>query len=145
MKELDARGETFIKSWKEKRTKKWKYAFVHGSIYWGLPIGIVVFLFNSHLQVEKMFLSKFLIEVVVFMIGGYLHGLYEFKRIDALFWFEDSDVSVEKINECFSLLLSDFQRLRKNSAFDEFSNAFDIRLQVYDNSMVSTPLIDKTI
>lgn len=45
---------------------------------------------------------------------------------NALFWFEDSDVSVEKINECFSLLLSDFQRLRKNSSFDAFLKAFDI-------------------
>ena len=189
MKEQNTRGEIFSTRWKEKRTKKWKFAFIHGSIYWGLPLAIILFLRDSHLQVENMILSNFLTDILFFMIGGYLFGLYQFKKIDVkymslnddediqkgieklksgkfwnyenllinkmdektllvkndLFWFKDSDISVDKINECFNLVMSDFQRLKKNLLFNEFSINFDVRLQIFDNSEKHIPLIDKII
>ena len=189
MKELNAGGVIFFNRWKEQRTKKWQYAFIHGSIYWGLPTAITIFLFESHFQVDQMHLSKFLILVFCFIIGGFLYGLNQYKRIDEvymrvnddediesgiedlksgktwnyenllinkthektllvkneLFWFEDTDVSADKMNECFNMVMSDFQRLKKNSAFNEFTNDFEIRLQIFDNAEKVKPLIDKII
>ncbi|MCK9311628.1 MAG: hypothetical protein M0P26_05060 [Bacteroidales bacterium] len=189
MKELNAGSMKFFNRWKEQRTKKWQYAFLHGSIYWGLPIAIILFLINSHFKVDQMQLSKLITYIIVFLAGGFFSGLLEFKRFDKvyqnlrddesieygivilksgkvwnhenlkiqildekillikneLFWFEDSDVSVDKINECFNLVLSDFQRLKMNSAFNEFTKMFDVRLQIFDNSGSINPLIDKII
>ena len=189
MKELSASGVRFANRWKEQRTKKWKYAFIHGSMYWGLPVAITLFLFESHFQFDQMLLSKFFNMVLVFVIGGFLFGLNEFKRIDdvyrsvnddediengililesgkswnyenlhinkingksllvknELFWFEDSDISVDKLNECFNLVMSDFQRLKKNLAFNEYSNNFEVRLQIVDNSGKKSPLIDRIV
>jgi len=189
MKEMNARGLIFFNRWKKHRTKKWQYAFIHGSICWGLPVAIIFFLLNNHFQVDQMLLPKFLIVVIGFGIGGFFYGLNQYKRIDEiymrvnddediesgiedlksgktwnyenliinkihdktllvkneLFWFEDSEVTVDKMNECFNLVMNDFQRLKKNSAFNEFTNDFEIRLQIFDNSEKVKPLIDKII
>jgi len=189
MKELSVKGERFAIRWKEQRTKKWQYAFIHGSIYWGLPVAFTLFLIDSRFQVENMQLTKFLTGILLFVIGGFFFGLNQFRKIDdvylsvsddddiengililksgkawnyenlqinkindkslvvknELFWFEDSDVSVETLNKCFNMVMSDFQRLKKNLAFKGFSDNFEIRLQIFDNSGKKKPLIDRII
>lgn len=190
MKEQSEGGVRFINRWKEQRKKKWHYAFIHGSIYSGLPIAISIFLIESSFKVDQMQLSKLLTFILVFVIGGFFSGLSEFKRIDKvylsefddedviengiamlqtgkvwnyenlkiqkindesllvrneLFWFDNSDVTVDVINDCFNLVMSDFQRLKKNSAFNEFINKSNVRLQIFDNSESNNPLIDKII
>jgi len=189
MKELSVKGERFVTRWKKQRTKKWQYAFIHGSIYWGLPVVITLFLIDSQFQVENIQLTKLLTWVPLYVIGGFFFGLYQFRKIDGiylsvcddddihngiiviesgntwnyenlqinkindktlvvknkLFWFEDSDVSTDKLNECFNMVMSDFQRLKKNLLFKDYSDNYEVRLQVFDNSDKDIPLTDRII
>lgn len=79
MKELSKKGENFYQLWEKQREKKWNYVFVHGSIYWGLPMAIGAFLINSQFEIGNMSISKLLISIVVFMIGGLGYGLSQFR------------------------------------------------------------------
>ena len=79
MKELSKKGENFYLFWEKQREKKWLYIFVHGSIYWGLPMAIGAFLINSQFEIGNMSISKLLISIVVFMIGGLGYGHSQFR------------------------------------------------------------------
>jgi hypothetical protein len=187
MKEMSKKGDKFYTQWKERRKKKWLYIFLNGSIYWGLTIAIVLFLWDSQFKVENMQLSRFISSIIIFGIVGLFIGFNQYKRIDKiylslrddndilkgidtlklgkvwnyenliikklddgtllikneLFWFADSEVLTEKLNECFNLVMSDFQRIQKNTDFNEFSKNSTIRIQIFDNSESESPLIDK--
>jgi len=62
-----------------------------------------------------------------------------------LFWYEEKGLTIEKLNECFNLFYSDFQRLQKNIIFDNFSRNKKIRIQIVDNSGNNIPLVEKII
>jgi len=94
MKELSKKGETFYNRWETLRKKKWFYVFLHGSVYWGMPMALILFLLNSHFQIENMKLSKLLILVVTFGIGGIFTGLREFKRIDNIYLSLNDDTEI---------------------------------------------------
>jgi hypothetical protein len=187
MKELNKKGEAFYRLWEKKREKKWLYVFVHGSVYWGLPVAIGTFLLSSHFEIENMSISKLLFSIILFMIGGIGFGLSQFKRIDniylglnddneikngiqtienggnwnyenliirienddtlniqnQLFWFEEKDVTSNKIVECFNLVEEDFQRLKKNRYFEQFLSNRKVTIQIMDNSDRKTPLMEK--
>jgi len=189
MKELNKKGENFYRRWEKQREKKWFYVFVHGSIYWGLPVAIGTFLLSSHFEIENMSISKLLISVIVFMIGGLGFGFSQFKRIDniylglnddneikkgilaietgnnwnyenlminkeidetltiqnQLFWFEEKNITSKKIEDCFDLVYADFQRLKKNKDFDQFTSNRKVRIQIKDNSNKETLLKEKLI
>lgn len=189
MKEIDKKGEKFYKKWEERRKNKWLWVFVHGSVYWGLPIAIMLFFMNSYFDKGNMQLLKLLIPVIAFGIGGLLHGLRQFKRIDEiyldlndddeivkgiqtlkagdiwhygnliiskeedesliiqneLFWFEDKELSPEKINECLNLVSDDFRWLQKNKDFAEFTRRRKITIQLFDNSGSNIPIHEKII
>jgi len=85
MKELNKKGEKFYNQWAERRNKKWRYVFVQGIVYFGLPVAIISFLINCKFNIENMHLSEFLRSLFVFGIGGILFGLRQFKRTDNLF------------------------------------------------------------
>jgi len=96
MKELNKKGETFYRLWEKKREKKWLYVFVHGSVYWGLPVAIGTFLLSSHFEIENMSVSKLLISIIVFMIGGIGFGFSQFKRIDNIYLGLNDDNEIKK-------------------------------------------------
>jgi hypothetical protein len=50
MKETGKKGEQFIQRWEERRKKKWLYIFLHGSVYFGLPLAILMFLMVSEFK-----------------------------------------------------------------------------------------------
>ncbi len=85
MKELNKRREDFFLRWERQREKKWLYVFLHGSIYWGLPVAVGTFLLSSQFEIENMSIPYLLISMVVFMIGGLGLGLSQFKRIDNIY------------------------------------------------------------
>jgi len=85
MKELSKKGEKFYNQWAERRNKKWKYVFIHGIVYFGIPVAIVSFLINSKFKFENMHHSDFLRSFFVFGIAGILFGLRQFERTDNLF------------------------------------------------------------
>ena len=85
MREVNKKEEKFYIQWEERRKNKWLYAFVHGSVYWGLPAAIVPFILRSKFDIENMHLSELLISMIFFMIGGLWYGLNQFKRIDTIY------------------------------------------------------------
>lgn len=189
MKETSKRGEIFYSQWEERRKKKWLYIFLHGSVYWGLTTAIISFLLSSHFDFESMQLSRLLISVIVFGIGGLGFGLWQFNKVDSiylglndndkiqkgiqdiksgltwnyenlkisqdesetiiiqneLFWFEKANITPAEINECFNLIMDDYSRLNKNPDFDLFSKNKKVKVQVFDNSGIEKPLIEKII
>lgn len=62
-----------------------------------------------------------------------------------LFWFDEATVTPAQINECFNLIMSDFNKLQHNSDFKEFAKNKSVRVQVFDNSGSKEPLREKTI
>jgi hypothetical protein len=189
MKELNKRGEQFYRQWEERRKKKWLFILLHGTVYWGFPVAIAMFLWDSKLRIENMHLSNLLSSVIVFGIGGLWYGLGQFKRIDnifltlnddddivkgikilnvggiwnyenlilhkendltlivqnELFWFEENELSSEKLNECFNFVFGDFQRIKKNREFADFTRNKKVKIQIVDNSGSKIPLLEKTI
>lgn len=122
MKDQTARGMRFINKWQKQRTKKWKYAFLHGSIFWGLPVSITLFLFDSHFEVDQMDLSTLFNLIMVFLAGGFVSGLFEFKRIDKAYLRMLEEESIDdgiKIQE--SGIKLDHEQLRKNQMESHFS------------------------
>lgn len=136
-----------------------------------------------------MQISKLVSSVIVFGIGGIGVGLWQFKRIDSiyfglndsgkimngiqelqsgliwnyenlkisldrhemiivqneLFWYDKENLSDEKLNECFNLIIDDFRRLQKNSDFNKFAKNKKVKIQMFDNSANEMPLIEKII
>lgn len=53
---------------------------------------------------------------------------------NALFWFDDSEASQKKLDECYSIIKEDFKRLQKNKDFEFFTRNKKIKIQVIDNT-----------
>ncbi len=51
-----------------------------------------------------------------------------------LFWFEEKELSSEKLNECFNLVYEDCYRLQQNADFIEYTRNFKVNFQIVDNS-----------
>jgi hypothetical protein len=62
-----------------------------------------------------------------------------------LFQFEEEGNSSAKLNECFNMVLGDFQRLQKDKGFNDFIADKKVRIQIFDNSGSIIPLIEKII
>ncbi|WP_289054241.1 hypothetical protein [Carboxylicivirga marina] len=100
MKELSKKQEEFYSKWEERRKKKWLYAFLHGSVYWGIPIAIISFLLNSDFQIENMQISRLIISLLLFGIAGLTIGLREFKAVDSVYKeLDDSDLITEGLQK----------------------------------------------
>lgn len=189
MKETSKKGEQFYRQWEKQREKKWLYVFLHGSIYWGIPVAIFTYLWSAHFEIETMSILKLLSLLAVFMIAGLWNGLSQFKRLDTIYlglndeaeirkgiqtiesgenwnyenliisnstdktlniqnqliWFEEKDLTSENIEECFNLVLGDYQRLKKNIDFERFVTNRKVRVQIIDNSENKILLLEKLI
>ena len=62
-----------------------------------------------------------------------------------LFWFEEEDILPAKLNDCFNMVLGDFQRLKKDKGFNDFTAGKKVKIQIFDNSGSDIPLIEKII
>ena len=189
MKGKSEKEESFYLKWEERRKKKWLYVFLHGSVNWGVPVAITLFLLSSNFSLENMQFSKLLISIVVFAIGGLGFGLWLFNTMDKaylgandndkikegiqkiksgltwsyenlkllqdesdtlvvqneLFWFDDANVTPTVMNECFNLIMVDYNRLQRNAGFSEFSKDKKVLIQMFDNSGNDKPLIEKVV
>ena len=189
MEETSKRDEKFLQRWEERRKNKWLNIFLHGSVYQGLPLAIILFLMISEFRIENMQISDFLFCLFVFVLGGLLTGLRHFNQVDSmylrlinnddvvkgveklkagetwnyenlviqnvdsdnlvvrkeLFWFEGDEISAAKLNECFNMVMGDFQRLRKDKDFNDFTIGKKVKIQIFDNSGSDIPLIEKII
>ena len=96
MKELNKKGENLYRLWEKQREKKWLYVFVHGSIYWGVPVAIGTFLLSTHFEIDNMSISKLILSIVLFMLGGLGFGLSQFNRIDNIYLGLNDDNEIKK-------------------------------------------------
>lgn len=62
-----------------------------------------------------------------------------------IMWFDNSEISNEKLNYCVKVILNDFQNLNKNERFKEFAMNLETKNQVFDNFESEIPLIEKTL
>ena len=62
-----------------------------------------------------------------------------------LFQFEEEGNSPAKLNDCFNIILGDFQRLQKDKDFNDFTIDKKVKIQIFDNSGSDIPLIEKII
>lgn len=51
-----------------------------------------------------------------------------------LFWFDDENVTPNELNECFKLIMDDYNRLQKDSDYYDFSKNKKTIIQVFNNS-----------
>lgn len=73
-----AKQASYWNSWKTKRTNKWKYAFIHGSLL-SVPIAVVVSLIDFNTQSEGFF-AKMLFYVIGFMTSGFFYGIWMYNQ-----------------------------------------------------------------
>ncbi|HEY3370682.1 MAG TPA: hypothetical protein VGK10_07535 [Prolixibacteraceae bacterium] len=85
MKETSKKEEAYYKKWEITRERKWLYLLVNGSVYWGLPMTIGLFLVQTNFSIENMHLASFLKLLALFMAVGLAEGWRQFKRIDAIY------------------------------------------------------------
>lgn len=96
MKETSKKGAEFYAKWERVRLNKWRYVFLHGVVYSGLPIGILVFLVNSRLKLENMDVLGLVGYILVFCIGGIGMGLREFNQVDSMYLGLNDDDEINK-------------------------------------------------
>ncbi|WP_430814893.1 hypothetical protein [Carboxylicivirga sp. RSCT41] len=189
MKEISNKEEEFFSKWEKTRKNKWQYILLHGPVYYGLPLGVILFLVISYIEIGELHLLKLPVYLLISGIIGLEFGYSKFKRTDKLFveineediiltgiqklksgqawnyenlrifkdeseslvvrnelfWFEDQEVSPEKLNDLFKITRSDFYRLKKNKAFAEYSENTNVKVQLFDNSANQQPLLEKPI
>ena len=85
MKELTEKQLKFYSNWKERRNKKFQFFFLKGIVYWGIPMGILSFIFDILFSKENISLTMFLIKISSFSIGGLFVSLILYKTIDKRF------------------------------------------------------------
>lgn len=84
--------EDFYSTWKEKRKKKWRYVFLHGSVYLGLPLGILMFLLKSNFTLERMHYPDFIEKIVISVITGFVIVLLDFNHRDKIYLNDNLDI-----------------------------------------------------
>jgi hypothetical protein len=75
----------FYTSWQEKRKKKWQYVFLHGTVYLGLTLGILMFLLKNNFQIERMHYPDFIEKIITSVITGFVIVLLDFNRRDKIY------------------------------------------------------------
>ena len=66
----------FIKLWEVLRKKKFRFAFLFGSLLWGMPSNIFGIIFYHAIWNDTAItLSRLVFGVITFLIIGYLFGL----------------------------------------------------------------------
>lgn len=79
------RSERFISKWEKRRKQKYLYAFVHGSLYWGLSTAVLSFLLIYSFNFQSMVLWRFVIYAIIFLIVGFGFGYFQFKRNESVY------------------------------------------------------------
>jgi hypothetical protein len=95
MTELNEKQKKFYNRWTEIRKKKLFYIFLHGTVFWGIPVGVLFFFTESHFDKENMDISTFVTSLTLFGIGGLFFGLSQYKRNDDIYVQLNDDNKIE--------------------------------------------------
>jgi hypothetical protein len=82
MRDLNKGEERFYRDWEAQRKKKWRYIILHGTVYWGMPVALGLFLLMSHFRTNEMQLKPLIISVLLFGTGGLFFGLNQFNNME---------------------------------------------------------------
>jgi len=85
MKELNKKGEQFLKRWEKRRENKWFNVFLHGSVYKGLILAIITFFLINNSGFEGIRLPEFFIYAIIWMITGFFVELWQFEVVDTIY------------------------------------------------------------
>jgi hypothetical protein len=85
MKKTGNESGQFLQRWEERRKKKWLYIFLHGSVYRGLPMAIIMLLVFRKLEFENIQMSALLIYTIVFVLWGLWYGSWLFNQVDSMY------------------------------------------------------------
>jgi len=96
MKETTKKGAEFYAKWEKIRLSKWRYVFLHGVVYYGIPMGVLMFLVSSRLKLENMDVYGLVVWVLVFGIGGIGIGLREYNQVDSMYNGLNDDDEIKK-------------------------------------------------
>jgi ABC-type nitrate/sulfonate/bicarbonate transport system permease component len=78
--------EDFLKVWEVLRKNKFLFAFQYGSLMWGLPTCIFGLLFTTLLWEDMpLTIARMVIGLVVFVLTGFLMGLFMFSKNERRF------------------------------------------------------------
>lgn len=79
----------FIAHWeKVRQMPKWKYMFIHGSVFWGIPVAIILFIAKvifgdfSFAEATKADYLRELLTLPAYMLGGLFYAWYMRKRYE---------------------------------------------------------------
>jgi len=59
--------------------------FVHGSIYWGLPTAVILYIIDQGFDVNDIQIGKLITKLVFTLAFGLLYGHFQFKNNERLF------------------------------------------------------------
>ncbi|OEK06241.1 hypothetical protein [Roseivirga misakiensis] len=68
-----------LMNWPEIAKKKWRFYFIHGSIYRGIPLSIISYLFKMDSEFQAFSWPEFMLRMLVFMIFGLTFGAIEYR------------------------------------------------------------------
>jgi hypothetical protein len=80
MKELTEKQAKFIVKWKELRKKKFLY--ILKNIYWGIPLGIIIYFSLNHFKLGSFDLERFLITFTFVVISVLYYGQKQFNILE---------------------------------------------------------------
>jgi len=96
MKDLDRRQQKFYNKWMKKREKKWLYVFFNGTILWGVPMAIILYLSHNNFEFETIDTFGLAINFIAFGIAGAIFGLKQFNNQEKKFQELDSNKDILK-------------------------------------------------
>ncbi len=96
MNEKQVAKDTFYTHWKERRKKKYRYMFWHGAVLWGIPTGVLYFLFYNHFGFGNTSVARFFFAIAVFVVVGFNFGYRSFRRKDQKYLEEKRDRKIRR-------------------------------------------------
>jgi hypothetical protein len=89
MRMISRKERQFLEKWKTTRINKWRYVFLQGGLYWGLPGGLLSYLVTVGVGAAQFRFTDFLVHSILFVIlgmgWGYLWYRVQEKRFQQVF------------------------------------------------------------
>ena len=80
MDELTEKQKKFIVKWKERRKKKYLFILLH--VYWGIPLGLIMYFSIGRSKSVDFNLVRFLVAFTAFVASGLYHGITTYNALD---------------------------------------------------------------
>jgi hypothetical protein len=147
MEELSKKREQFCRQWEKRRKNKWLYVLLHGTVYRGLPMTLVVILLNSKFKIENINWSLILNCAIAFGLLGIFYGLREFKRDDMkyLYLLNDKDDDEEIIKGIQTLRAGNQWRYENLKIHNDTDESLTIQNELFwfDERVPSSEKLDE--